>query len=66
MSLSFFTGPWLVILKQVQDDDGEFQGGDAEFQGGDAEFQGGDNLLFRHPELVSGYQTTAVLPSDQT
>jgi hypothetical protein len=73
MSLSFFTGPWLVILKQVQDDDGEFQGGDTEFQDGDAEFQdgdaevqGGDNPLFRHPELVSGYQKTAMFRSNQT
>ena len=80
MSLSFFTGPLLVILKQVQDDDGEFQGGDAEFQGGDAEFQDGDaefqdgdadvqdgdNPLFRYPELVSGYQKTAMFRSNQT
>jgi hypothetical protein len=54
MSLSFFTGPLLVILKQVQDDDAEVQDDDEEVQGSDEEVQDDDNPLFRHPELVSG------------
>ena len=53
----------LVILKQVQDDDGEVQDGDEEVQGSDAEVQGSDEE-FQHGDEEAQHGDAEVQDDD--